>query len=330
MNEIIGILGLQGWGKTALTTAFGYLAFLKGYDIYSNYPLSFDHNYIDTLKQAKEVRNGFLLFDEFWRWVHSRTSQSAINKEMMGICLLNRKRNVSIIYNTQLPRTIDVILRDVTNYRYLPHMVLHNDGLYYVHYIMRDLLNRESNEMFFNMPIDDLKGGGLGKLFNTRYEVKKIEKDNESFLEIGKQLEKKCILALNKIKGVKANLLPNSGKGTGFKGDILINTGNGNILGDVKSTGESGKVTICDNKHRTKDEMNKLIKNAKEWNFTPAIIFPKIKKYGNFLNYPSNWYIYFLNNNSYFLNSTGNQLWYNKIILKSVILKNIVNISKYQ
>ena len=141
MNEILGILGLQGWGKTALTTGFGYLAKMNGFKIFSNYPLSFEHTFIDSLKEAKEVRNGYLLFDEFWRWVHARTSQSNINKELMGICLLNRKRNVSIIYNTQLPRTIDVILRDVTNYRYLPHMVLHDDGKKYVHYIMRDLLN---------------------------------------------------------------------------------------------------------------------------------------------------------------------------------------------
>jgi hypothetical protein len=143
-NEIIGILGLQGWGKTALTTFFGYLAYLNGFTIYSNYPLGFDYEYVSSIEDAKKVKNGFLLFDEFWRWVHARTSQSNINKEMMSICLLNRKRNVSIIYNTQLPRTIDVILRDVTNYRYLPHMEYHNDGKKYVHYIMRDLLDREN------------------------------------------------------------------------------------------------------------------------------------------------------------------------------------------
>ena len=317
MNEIIGILGLQGWGKTALTTGFGYLAFLNGYKIFSNYPLSFDYTPVNSLKEAKGVRNGYLLFDEFWRWVHARTSQSSINKEMMGICLLNRKRNVSIIYNTQLPRTVDVILRDVTNYRYLPHLEPHDDGKRYVHYIMRDLLNRESDEMFYNMPIDE-----LGKLFSTRYEVKDIDNTKESFLEIGKELEKKCVVAINKLKNVKATILPNSGKGTGFKGDLLIKTPNGNYLGDVKSTGYSGFVTFCDNEHTITNEMNKFIKSAKEWGFKPVIFFPKINKEGNYLNYPNNWFAYDVNNNSYLLDSRGKQLRYGKLIKKSVFLKN--------
>lgn len=318
MTEILGILGLQGWGKTALTTAFGYLAFLNGYKIYSNYPLAFDHILIDTLKEAKDVRNGYLLFDEFWRWVHARTSQSNINKEMMGICLLNRKRNVSIIYNTQLPRTIDVILRDVTNYRYLPHLEYHNDGKRYVHYIIRDLLDRESDEMFFNMPIDE-----LGKLFNTRYEVKDITNPENSFLEIGKELEIKCSNAINKMKGFKCTVLPNSGIGTDFKGDLLINSPNGNYLGDVKSTGSSGRVTMCNPELNIRDEMNKFLLNAKQWDFKPIILFPKMNKEGNFLNFPNNWFAYKINNGSYILNLQGSQLRYSKIIKDSVILKNL-------
>ena len=317
MTEILGILGLQGWGKTALTTGFGYLAFLNGYDIYSNYPLSFDYTYIDTLQQAKNVRNGYILFDEFWRWVHARTSQSNINKEMMGICLLNRKRNVSIIYNTQLPRTIDVILRDVTNYRYLPHMEYHDDGKRYVHYIMRDLLDRESDEMFFNMPIDE-----LGQLFNTCYEVKDINtEDSKSFLELGKKLEKYCINAINKVKGLKATSIKNSGLGTDFKGDILIASNNGNYLADVKSTGID-RVNICDSNHRIDYEMINFMKNAKQWNMKPIILFPKSKKDGNFLNYPNNWFVYELKNDSYLLKNRSHQLGYSKIILKSKILKN--------
>jgi hypothetical protein len=318
MTEILGILGLQGWGKTALTTAFGYLAFLNGFKIFSNYPLSFDYTPIETLKEAKNVRNGYLLFDEFWRWVHARTSQSNINKEMMGICLLNRKRNVSIIYNTQLPRTIDVILRDVTNYRYLPHMEYHNDGERYVHYIMRDLLDRESDEMFFNMPIKD-----LGKLFNTRYEVKDLG-SNKSFLEIGKEIEKKCCNAINKMKGFKATSFKNSGIGTAFKGDLLIHTPKGNYLGDVKSTGLSGFISYCDSEHKINIETNKMIKNAKTWGFKPCLLFPKINKEGNYLNFPNNWFVYEINNNSYLLDNKGHRLRYNKLQLKSKILKNWV------
>ena len=318
MNEILGILGLQGWGKTALTTGFGYLAFMNGYKIYSNYPLSFDYTPIKSLKDAKNVRNGYLLFDEFWRWVHARTSQSNINKELMGICLLNRKRNVSIIYNTQLPRTIDVILRDVTNYRYLPHLEPHDDGKRYVHYIMRDLLNRESDEMFYNMPIDE-----LGKLFNTRYEVEDIDDDkNTSFLEEGIELERKCLIAIKRVKGFNATSLKNSGIGTDFKGDILISIKNKNYIADVKSTTNSGHITFCDPDHKIKDEMNKFIKNAKQWNMKPILLYPKMNKEGNYLNYPNNWYVYEVNNGSYMLNNSNHQLRYSKLIKESIFLEN--------
>ena len=167
------------------------------------------------------------------------------------------------------------------------------------------------------MPIDE-----LGKLFSTRYEVEDIDTDkNESFLEIGKELEKKCLIAINKMKGFKATILPNSGIGTDFKGDLLINTPNGNYLGDVKSTGVSGKVTICDNEHTIKDEMNKLLKNAKEWDFKPILLYPKIGKEGNYLAYPNNWFVYPINNGSYLLNSKGHQAFYNKLINKSIFMQ---------
>lgn len=318
MTEILGIYGLQGWGKTALTTGFGYLAYKNGYDIYSNYPLSFDYKPVETIKQAQEVRNGYLLFDEFWKWVHARTSQSNVNKVMMGICLLNRKRNVSIIYNSQLPRTIDVILKDVTNFRYLPHLETHKDGRRYVHYIMRDLLGRETPEMFFNMPIDE-----LGKLFNTRYEVGDINKtvDNKSFLELGKELEKKCLIALKKVKGVKATSIKNSGIGTDFKGDILATFKKQSYLIDVKSANKN-TVVICNPENTCSNEMNKFIRNAKTWNMKPLIIFPRNDKEGNYLNYPNNWYVYSVKNNSYLLLLRNNMVRYNKIINESNILKN--------
>lgn len=314
---------MQGWGKTALTTWMGKRMYEGGYDIYSNYPVNFPHTLVTSLKEAKGVRNGYLLFDEFWRWVHARTSQSNINKEMMAICLLNRKRNVSIIYNTQLPRTIDVILRDVTLYRYLPKIKTHKDGFRYIHYIMRDLLDRESPEMFVTMPIHE-----IGKLYNTNYEVGDIENDSDnSFLEKTLILENHCINALKKIKGINVNLLPDSGKGTGFKGDILINFKGVNYIADVKSTADSGEVIFCDPSSSVKNEMNKFNSEAKKWNFKPLLFFPKIKKHGNYLNYPTNWYGYKLNGNSYLFDLVNHKARYNKLIKQSFFLKNWENIA---
>lgn len=322
MSEIIGILGLQGWGKTALTTYFGFVAFCNGRTIYSNYPVSYPHILIKSLKEAQECRNGYLLLDEFWRWVHARTSQSKINKEMMAICLLNRKRNVSIIYNTQLPRTIDVILRDVTNYRYLPQMKTHSDGKRYIHYVMRDLLDRESIEMMVNSPIDE-----IGKLYSTNFEVGDLETNTKkTFLEKGIDLEKDCISALKKLK-IRCSLQPNSGINSGMKGDIILSHRKKNYQADVKRTTEKGYVLFCEKGKRIKNEMDKFYNDAKEWNRTPIILFPVVGKQGNFLKYPSNWLIYELTGNSYLFNTNNEKVRYNKLSNKSLNLKKWANLT---
>lgn len=320
--EIIGIYGLQGWGKTALTTVFGKIAHDKGFKIYSNYHLSFDYTPVTTLTEAKNARNGYMLFDEFWRWVHARTSQTTINKEMMAICLLNRKRGINIIYNSQLPRTIDVILKDVTNMRILPQMITHKDGKRYIHYWGKDLMNRETGEKVIPVPIDV-----IGKWFNTREEVGKLEKEITP-LENAIIKEKRNVLALNKLKGCKARIIPNSGINSHLKGDIDITTKYGRFVGDTKSTGLI-HVTICDSNHRIKDEMNKFLDNAKEWHYYPIILFPKKEKAGKSLNYPANWYIYFLHGNSYLLDNKGKQLRYDKLVKESEILKNWDKKPKY-
>ena len=313
--EIIGIFGLQGWGKTALTTAFGKIAYDKGYKIYSNYHLNFDYTPVTTLKEAQAVRNGYLLLDELWQWVHARTSQSKINKEMMAICLLNRKRGINIVYNTQLPRTIDVILRDVTAMRVLPQMRTAKDGNTYVYYMGKDLLGRETNWKCINIPIHV-----LGNMFNTREEIGKLD-EPKTLLEIGIEYEKKCASAINKIKNYKARLNPDSGKDTGFKKIDLWIRNDLNIYGaNVKSTTKT-HVTICDNEHIIKDEMNKFLKDAKEWHYKPLILFPVRGKNGNSLNYPSAWYVYELDNNSYLLDSKSHQARYEKLSNASTILK---------
>jgi hypothetical protein len=310
MTEIIGIFGLQGWGKTALTTYMGRLAYEQGFDIYSNYPLGFEHTLITSLKEAKEIRNGYFLLDEFWEWAHARTSQSKINKEMMEICLLNRKRGISLIYNTQLKRTIDVILRDVTNYRYLPHMVKHEDDKYYIHYVMRDLLDRESDEMMVTIPIDE-----IGKWFSTNYEVKKLMKNNEDTpLQKGIKLEEDFVKAVGKCKGVYyVELIPNSGNGSSWSYDVIVYAGNGVYAVDVK--GATSRVFLTE----FGNDLIKKIDNAYQHHALSYLAFPNTDY--KQLSLSKAWYMYKLTKNCYIKRFSAPPR-YNKLKNNSMLLSN--------
>lgn len=283
-----------------------------GYDVYSNYPLGFKHTFITSIKEAQTVRSGYLLFDEFWEWVHSRTSQTTINKKMMEICLLNRKRGVSIIYNTQLPRTVDVILREVTNFRYLPHMVKHEDDQKYVHYIIRDIIDRESCEMVVPIPIKE-----LGKLFSTYYEVKKLsESIDYTPLEKGIGLEKDFIKAVRKVKGVRyVDLLPNSGSGSSWLFDVIVWGSKRVFAFDVKGVSKTHVYLKTFGK-----DLLKKIDNARDHNAVPYLSFPNNKFIR--LGIPGAWYVHKLTENSY-LKRLNADPRYDKLVKNSVRLQKI-------
>lgn len=307
--EIIGIYGLQGWGKTALTTVFGKIAKDKGYKIYSNYHLKFDYTPITTLAEAQKARDGYMLMDEFWRWVHARTSQSMINKEMMAICLLNRKRRINLIYNSQLPRTIDVILKDVTNMRILPQMITHKDGKRYIHYWGRDLLDRETGEKAIPVPIDV-----IGKWFNTHEEVGKLETEKTP-LEKGIGFEQDFVKAVKKCKGVKhVELIPNSGHGSTWSYDVIVYANNGVYAFDVK-----GSKTYVYLKEYGKDLLDK-IDNAHQHKALSYIAFPNVKY--KRLSMPQAWFTYKLTPNCY-LKRLKTYPFYNKLVKNSGKLTNM-------
>jgi hypothetical protein len=278
-----------------------------GYDVYSNYPLGFDYTPVTTIKEAQNCRNGYLLLDEIWKWVHARTSMSKINKEMMSICLLNRKRKMNIIYNTQLRRTIDIILKEITTFRYLPNIVLHDDNKRYIHYIVKDLLDRESEEMVIPVPLSE-----IGKNFNTNYEIE----DLITPLEKGIYDEKEFVKAVKKVKGVKyVDLLPNSGNGSSWACDVLVYADNGLYGFDIKGSNKN-YVYLQD----FGDELIKKIKNIQDHNAIPFIAYPEWKKEN--LCYPNHWYIYRLDENTY-LRRLKTMPFYPKLVSKSVILKNM-------
>lgn len=230
----------------------------------------------------------------------------------MEICLLNRKRGVSIVYNTQLPRTIDVILREVTNFRYLPFMVKHEDNKRYIHYIVKDIIGRETPEMIVPIEIKE-----LGKLFSTTYEVSKLsEKINITPLEKGMGLEKDFAKAIKKIPGVKyVDVLPNSGAHSSWSFDVIVYANNGVYAFDVKG---SSKTHVYYREYG-KNLINK-IKNSKDHNAKPYIAFPN-NKYIR-MGIPGAWYIHKLHENDY-LKRLNADPRYDKLVKNSVKLTNI-------
>jgi len=311
MSVIIGIYGLQGWGKSALTTYLGLRAKSYGYPLYANYKLKgVEYKHISTVEQAQNIREGYALFDEFWEWVLARSSQSRINKEMMSICLKNRKRGVNIVYNSQLPRLIDVILKDVTNYRYLPQMVEHTNGKKYIHYITRDLLGNYSEEITVPFPIDY-----IGKYFNTREEPDKPN-GNITPLEKGIGLEKDFYNAVKKCKGVKyVELIPNSGNGSSWSYDVIVYAKNGVYAVDVKGSSKT-HVYLTEYGEKLLDKID----NAKGHNAKPCIAFPNNKFIRLGLN--TAWYLHHLRENGY-LKRLKSYPFYNKLVKNSFKLSDI-------
>jgi len=105
--EILGIAMIifipspMGSGKTLTLTLLGYLHYLNGERIYSNYKVNYPHVPIRKPEEIEKIKNGVFLGDELWAWLDSRSSPSKINKTISKILLKSRKRGYSIYHTAQ-------------------------------------------------------------------------------------------------------------------------------------------------------------------------------------------------------------------------------------
>ena len=106
----IGICGLLGSGKTLLQTILGYVASENDLDIYSNYKTTFSEmiNPMEFLRF--ELENCCVLVDEMETVLDSRVNRRA-NRLLTYFVLQSRKRDVHIIYTSQLLGAVDLRLR---------------------------------------------------------------------------------------------------------------------------------------------------------------------------------------------------------------------------
>jgi len=274
MPAITGIFGLMGNGKTMLMTRYAKKANDKNQLIYSNYHLKgIDYQAIKSLDDIQKMKNCIALFDELWLWLFARTSMANINKEIMKIVFLNRKRNVEIVYTAQLSRTIDILLREATQYWIYPYIYKNQESkTNHVAYFMFDRLGRSQTGLKPTILKQDLKY--WGQYYDTTQEIATLEQNKKTTrLDTGKYYEVHAYKALDKIKKPHfVELLPNSGIGSHWKADIIYYFKKNCYAIDVK--GRNKEHVFYNSK-----EWSKQIKNASDHaNSIPLIIFPRWNK----------------------------------------------------
>lgn len=328
---IVGIIGLQGAGKTMLLTAFGYEGHKEGKQIYANYSLKYPYTPITSFEDIEYMRRGIFLADEFWLWCFARSSMSKINQDLAKIIMLNRKRGISIFYTAQQRGQADKLLRNVTNYWIYPQirpiMAVREEWLTE----QRDKIEKlgrhpskkeelEQETQYTLATIESLKGpqnyqvmgeiynaydqyiGTLtledlshwGSYFNTYEEIGSLHRSRQIpyTLTEGIELEKHFVAASNKIQWIEStDHLPDSGRGTGKKFDVILKTHYGDLGIDVKTTNQT-RVSVYP------EYLQKQILNAHANQLIPFIAFPKqnIDDKKIDLDDPENWLIHPIEN----------------------------------
>lgn len=109
-------IGIQNSGKTLLMTYFGFMDWLKGRTIFSNYDVSFPHTKINKdfiiyiVENGIKLENVTFLLDEFWMWIDSRASIT--NRVMSYFYLQTSKDNNNVYTSAQGNNQNDVRFRD--------------------------------------------------------------------------------------------------------------------------------------------------------------------------------------------------------------------------
>lgn len=189
-NLIVCLLGDLGQGKTLLLTTFAYLLEQQGYLIISNYDLIFPHFRIAKIEELEKIidenqgRNFFFCFDEPFMTADARTSQSKINIQISQFALQSRKVKTSIGYTARYIREVELRLRAVTNWIWLPRITgVDEEGKPVVITVTR-LRRNVKGEMFpaspFSLPciyFDPRAKGFINTcdLYNTSQLVKGLE-----------------------------------------------------------------------------------------------------------------------------------------------------------
>ena len=127
-----GNQALRGNGKTLSLTFFGYIDYLNGRHVISNYKTSFSElqatEDIAALVQDENLQDVTILLSELQLYLNSLGSNSTVIKEFCGSVVgQSRKRGVDIHYDTQRYGDIHPRMRVQTDRAYLPRKYHYDD-----------------------------------------------------------------------------------------------------------------------------------------------------------------------------------------------------------
>ncbi|MEM3871861.1 MAG: AAA family ATPase [Nitrososphaeria archaeon] len=162
---IIGICGKMGSGKTLFATALAYASYKSGEKIYSNYNLNFPHEIINLDTMLKmELQNATVVIDEIYIFMESRRSSSDINLILSYFIFQTRKRGVNLIYTAQKYSSVDIRLRELTDYVALAEKEKDNNIFHYTIYKLDTLAHPEQ---VINLKIGEQAFNFLKTLYKT-------------------------------------------------------------------------------------------------------------------------------------------------------------------
>lgn len=131
---MVKIVGLRGSGKTLLLALLALLINKElNFKIKSNFPI-FDKNveYINPLDLLKfELEDTILVLAEAHTILNSRNNPQQ-NKYINYFITQTRHRGVTLIYDVQLGRTVDLVLDDLTEITYVANRMA--TGFYYMRF----------------------------------------------------------------------------------------------------------------------------------------------------------------------------------------------------
>jgi len=157
---LIGVFGDFGSGKTLLLVFF--LKFLSYPNKFANFKVKIPDTKSLSLNELLNMNyeeKTLVCIDELYLEMDSRRSMNKRNIDISHIIFQSRKRKVDIIYASQLRSSVDLRIRDLTNYNILALGKDDNENFHY--YI-------EENDSQFIIPNYIAKS--LYQLYDT-YEI---------------------------------------------------------------------------------------------------------------------------------------------------------------
>lgn len=171
-NIIVAVPGKKRTGKTTFLTLIGYMCYLAGIPVASNYKLGYPYTFIRNSTDFKRLRNCICLLDDFNKWASSKMIKHKKSEIFGSIINDSGKNNVSIIYSTKYMMQILKSIRHETDY--IVFIELSRDKHKVPYYLRYDMF-----DFSMDMPGSRIETKGymtapIFNMFNTSEVIKQL------------------------------------------------------------------------------------------------------------------------------------------------------------